>query len=112
METNVVGMGTMLYGIASDIVTVKIIVVFAREFYGSVSCTVLSTITKDVASQELSFTMRWRTPIFDGSQKALVAELADAYGSGPYGATRGGSSPLVSSLFLRECAGMTGAKGK
>jgi hypothetical protein len=25
-----------------------------------------------------------------------VAELADAYGSGPYGATRGGSSPLVS----------------
>ena len=27
---------------------------------------------------------------------AHVAELADAYGSGPYGATRGGSSPLVS----------------
>ena len=25
-----------------------------------------------------------------------MAELADAYGSGPYGATRGGSSPLVS----------------
>jgi hypothetical protein len=31
-------------------------------------------------------------PIF----RAHVAELADAYGSGPYGATRGGSSPLVS----------------
>src|SRR5260221_4079519 len=30
---------------------------------------------------------------------AHVAELADAYGSGPYGATRGGSSPLVSMLF-------------
>ena len=30
---------------------------------------------------------------------ALVAELADAYGSGPYGATRGGSSPLVSTFF-------------
>jgi hypothetical protein len=27
---------------------------------------------------------------------AHVAELADAYGSGPYGETRGGSSPLVS----------------
>ena len=25
-----------------------------------------------------------------------MAELADAYGSGPYGETRGGSSPLVS----------------
>src|ERR1700730_1281253 len=30
---------------------------------------------------------------------AHVAELADAYGSGPYGVTRGGSSPLVSMLF-------------
>src|SRR5207302_6896624 len=30
---------------------------------------------------------------------AHVAELADAYGSGPYGATRGGSSPLVSSVL-------------
>src|SRR3989442_9990803 len=28
--------------------------------------------------------------------RAHVAELADAYGSGPYGATRGGSRPLVS----------------
>ena len=28
---------------------------------------------------------------------ARVAELADAYGSGPYGETRGGSSPLASS---------------
>ena len=27
---------------------------------------------------------------------ARVAELADAYGSGPYGETRGGSSPLAS----------------
>jgi hypothetical protein len=27
-----------------------------------------------------------------------VAELADAYGSGPYGATRGGSSPLASNV--------------
>ena len=27
-----------------------------------------------------------------------MAELADAYGSGPYGETRGGSSPLASSL--------------
>lgn len=31
--------------------------------------------------------------------KAHVAELADAYGSGPYGATRGGSSPLVSTTL-------------
>jgi hypothetical protein len=31
---------------------------------------------------------------------ARVAELADAYGSGPYGETRGGSSPLAS-IFLR-----------
>jgi hypothetical protein len=30
---------------------------------------------------------------------ARVAELADAYGSGPYGETRGGSSPLASSNF-------------
>ena len=29
-----------------------------------------------------------------------MAELADAYGSGPYGATRGGSSPLVSTTLL------------
>src|SRR5207245_10190723 len=28
-------------------------------------------------------------------------ELADAYGSGPYGATRGGSSPLASSYSCR-----------
>jgi hypothetical protein len=31
---------------------------------------------------------------------ARVAESADAYGSGPYGATRGGSSPLASSFAL------------
>jgi hypothetical protein len=33
-----------------------------------------------------------------------VAELADAYGSGPYGETRGGSSPLASSkpLYLQQ----------
>ena len=30
-----------------------------------------------------------------------MAELADAYGSGPYGATRGGSSPLASSYSCR-----------
>jgi hypothetical protein len=30
-----------------------------------------------------------------------VAELADAYGSGPYGETRGGSSPLASSARSR-----------
>ncbi len=34
--------------------------------------------------------------------KAHVAELADAYGSGPYGATRGGSSPLVSTISLSQ----------
>ena len=28
-----------------------------------------------------------------------MAELADAYGSGPYGETRGGSSPLASSVW-------------
>jgi hypothetical protein len=33
---------------------------------------------------------------------ARVAELADAYGSGPYGATRGGSSPLASRLVTRR----------
>src|SRR5207245_8369838 len=36
---------------------------------------------------------------------ARVAELADAYGSGPYGETRGGSSPLASNsamLFKRR----------
>ena len=31
---------------------------------------------------------------------AHVAELADAYASGAYGETRGGSSPLVSTIFL------------
>jgi hypothetical protein len=31
---------------------------------------------------------------------ARVAELADAYGSGPYGATRGGSSPLASTSAI------------
>lgn len=34
---------------------------------------------------------------------AHVAELADAYGSGPYGETRGGSSPLVS-IFMNSTA--------
>jgi hypothetical protein len=29
-----------------------------------------------------------------------VAELADAYGSGPYGETRGGSSPLASNVLV------------
>jgi hypothetical protein len=37
---------------------------------------------------------------------AHVAELADAYGSGPYGETRGGSSPLVSSLPLAQLAAL------
>lgn len=32
---------------------------------------------------------------------AHVAELADAYDSGSYGATRGGSSPLVSTILIR-----------
>ena len=38
---------------------------------------------------------------------ARVAELADAYGSGPYGATRGGSSPLVSN-FLDDLLSLHG----
>ena len=36
---------------------------------------------------------------------ARVAELADAYGSGPYGETRGGSSPLASTKPLLTCNG-------
>src|SRR5438876_11956237 len=35
---------------------------------------------------------------------ARVAELADAYGSGPYGETRGGSSPLVSTIWNKHCS--------
>ena len=31
-----------------------------------------------------------------------MAELADAYGSGPYGETRGGSSPLASSVWVSQ----------
>ena len=31
-----------------------------------------------------------------------MAELADAYGSGPYGETRGGSSPLASSAWASQ----------
>ena len=31
-----------------------------------------------------------------------MAELADAYGSGPYGETRGGSSPLASSAWVSQ----------
>ena len=34
--------------------------------------------------------------ILPAAAVARVAEPADAYGSGPYGATRGGSSPLAS----------------
>src|SRR5205807_5548742 len=37
---------------------------------------------------------------FKNAAAARVAELADAYGSGPYGETRGGSSPLASSACL------------
>ena len=51
-----------------------------------------------------------KIPSFSGLQSGLigqfymsliahVAELADAYDSGSYGATRGGSSPLVSTFF-------------
>ena len=36
-----------------------------------------------------------------------MAELADAYGSGPYGATRGGSSPLASSYACRATDSQT-----
>ena len=39
----------------------------------------------------------WRARIVAPLPVARVAELADAYGSGPYGETRGGSSPLASS---------------
>ena len=39
----------------------------------------------------------WHTRIVRATGFARVAELADAYGSGPYGETRGGSSPLASS---------------
>ena len=38
-------------------------------------------------------------PPSHGGTNALVAELADAYGSGPYGVTRGGSNPLESTTF-------------
>jgi len=36
-----------------------------------------------------------------------VAELADAYGSGPYGETRGGSSPLASSSSVSPTLAFT-----
>lgn len=39
----------------------------------------------------------WHARIVRITGFARVAELADAYGSGPYGETRGGSSPLASS---------------
>src|SRR6266568_7365776 len=39
---------------------------------------------------------KWPRNLIGRIFRAHVAELADAYGSGPYGATRGGSSPLVS----------------
>ena len=39
----------------------------------------------------------WHVRIVRTTGFARVAELADAYGSGPYGETRGGSSPLASS---------------
>jgi hypothetical protein len=42
-----------------------------------------------------------------------VAELADAYGSGPYGATRGGSSPLASNVsFYRARAWLSNCFSK
>ena len=42
----------------------------------------------------------WHARIVRATGFARVAELADAYGSGPYGETRGGSSPLASSVWL------------
>ena len=42
----------------------------------------------------------WHARIVRITGFARVAELADAYGSGPYGETRGGSSPLASSLLV------------
>jgi hypothetical protein len=42
----------------------------------------------------------WHARIVRATGFARVAELADAYGSGPYGETRGGSSPLASSAWV------------
>src|SRR6266576_2541722 len=62
------------------------------------------TITKSYGSCEPASGIPYRnslynTPFSDNFHSlAHVAELADAYGSGPYGETRGGSSPLVSKL--------------
>jgi hypothetical protein len=42
----------------------------------------------------------WHARIVRTTGFARVAELADAYGSGPYGETRGGSSPLASSPLI------------
>src|ERR1043165_8914405 len=42
----------------------------------------------------------WHARIVRATGFARVAELADAYGSGPYGETRGGSSPLASSPLV------------
>src|SRR6266478_4416976 len=50
---------------------------------------------------------KWPRNLIGRIFRAHVAELADAYGSGPYGATRGGSSPLVSN-FLDDLLSLHG----
>src|SRR5437868_9350399 len=65
------------------------------------SCTwVVSVTGRDESSQGLTCAAGVAEQC-RGVPSAHVAELADAYGSGPYGETRGGSSPLVSTIFPR-----------
>ncbi len=49
----------------------------------------------EIPIYKVSLAMHLLTPV------AHVAELADAYDSGSYGVTRGGSSPLVSTILFR-----------
>jgi hypothetical protein len=52
----------------------------------------------------------WHSRIVRAPGFARVAELADAYGSGPYGETRGGSSPLASSAWLSPETPLSGTE--
>ena len=74
-----------------------------KKVWGDFPVTLLCCLRFDLAGG-------WHARTVRATGFARVAELADAYGSGPYGETRGGSSPLASSAWVSAHRPYAGAK--
>src|SRR5207253_5637319 len=70
---------------------------FARARSAWANSTRCPSLRSNRNVSDLTLQAAWCARIVAPLPVARVAELADAYGSGPYGETRGGSSPLASS---------------